>query len=61
VAPSFAMQFFQFHHFFILYFFHVFKDELKATLMVWCSYNDCVTQKYVVEMRRLACDETVFL
>jgi hypothetical protein len=61
VAPSFAMQFFQAHRFFILCFFHVLKDELKATVLAWCPDNDNVTHKYLVEMRRLARDETPFL
>jgi len=29
--------------------------------LVWCPDNDNVTHKYLVEMRRLAHDETPFL
>jgi hypothetical protein len=61
VAPSFAMQFFQAHPLAILCFFHVLKDELKATVLAWCPDNDSVTHKYLVEMKRLARDETPFL
>jgi hypothetical protein len=42
-------------------FFHVLKDELKATSLVWCRDNDNVIHKYLVEMRRMARDETPFL
>jgi hypothetical protein len=61
VAPSFAMHFFQAHLLSILYFFHVLRNELKATVLVWCLDNDSVTHKYLAEMRRLARDETPFL
>jgi hypothetical protein len=61
VVPLFAMQFFQAHHFSILCFFHVLKDELKAIALAWCPDNDSVTHKYLAYMRRLAHDETPFL
>jgi hypothetical protein len=61
VVPSFAMHFFQAHYFVILCFFHKFKDKLKANIVAWCLDNDSVTHKYLVEMRRLARDETPFL
>jgi hypothetical protein len=61
VAPSFAMHFFQADPLAILCFFHVLKDELKATVLAWCPDNDSVTDKYPAEMRRLARDETSFL
>jgi hypothetical protein len=38
-----------------------FRDKLKATVLVWCPDNDNVTHNDLVEMRRLACDETPFL
>jgi hypothetical protein len=38
-----------------------FRDKLKATFLAWCQDNDSVTHKYLVEMRRLARDETPFL
>jgi hypothetical protein len=60
VTPSFAMHFFQAHPFSILCFFHVLKDDLKATFLAWCVDNDNVTHKYLAEMRRLARDETPF-
>jgi hypothetical protein len=53
--------FFQAHYFSILSFFHNFKERLKATALTWSPGNDSVTHKYLVEMRRLACDETPFL
>jgi hypothetical protein len=61
VAPSFAMKFCYAHHFSILCLFHVFRDELKATVLAWCPEDDSVTHKYFVEMRRLTRDETPFL
>jgi hypothetical protein len=61
VAPLFAMHFFQAHLLSILYFFHVLKNELKATVLAWCPDNDNVIQKYFAEMRSLARDETLFL
>jgi hypothetical protein len=61
VVPSFAMHFFQAHYFAILSFFHKFKEKLKATALAWCPDNGSVTHKYLVEMRRLARDETPFL
>jgi hypothetical protein len=61
VAPSFAMHFFQANSLSILCFFHVLKDELKATILAWFLDNDSVTHKYLVEMGRLARDETPFL
>jgi hypothetical protein len=57
VVPSFAIH----YYFSILCFFHKFKEKLKATALAWCLDNVSVTHKYVVEMRRLACDETPFL
>jgi hypothetical protein len=61
VAPSFAMHFFQAHLLAILYFFHVLRNKLKATVLAWCPDNDNVIHKYLAEMRRLARDETPFL
>jgi hypothetical protein len=61
VAPSFAMHFFQAHFFSIHCFFHVLKYALEAIVLAWCPDNDSVTHKYLVEMKRLACDETPFL
>jgi hypothetical protein len=55
------MHFFQAHPLDILCLFHVLKDELKATSLVWCPDNDSVTHKYLVEMKRLARDEIPFL
>jgi hypothetical protein len=43
------------------YFFHVLRNKLKATILVWCLDNDSVIHKYLTEMRRLAHDETPFL
>jgi hypothetical protein len=60
VAPSFAMQFFQAHPLDILCFFNVLKYELKAIALVWCPDNENITHKYLVEMKRLARDETPF-
>jgi hypothetical protein len=37
-----------------------FKDGLKATVLTWCLDNGSVTHTYLVEMRRLARDETCF-
>jgi hypothetical protein len=37
------------------------KDDLKTTVLAWCSYHGSVTHKYLLEMRRLARDETPFL
>ena len=34
---------------------------MKATILAWCPNNDNVTQKYLVEMRRLAHYEPPFL
>jgi hypothetical protein len=45
----------------ILLFFHNFKKRLKATALAWCPDNGNVTHKHLVEMRRLARDETPFL
>jgi hypothetical protein len=45
----------------ILLFFHNFKGNLKATALAWCPNNGNVTHKHLVEMRRLARDETPFL
>jgi hypothetical protein len=45
----------------ILLFFHNFKERLKVTALVWCPDNDNVTHKYLVEMKRMARDETPFL
>jgi hypothetical protein len=45
----------------ILYFFHKFKENLKAIALAWCPDNDNVTHKYLAEMRRLAPYETPFL
>jgi hypothetical protein len=61
VVPSFAMHFFQPHYFSILCLFHNFKEKLNATDLAWCPNNDSVSHKYLVEMRRLARDETPFL
>jgi hypothetical protein len=61
VSPSFAMQFFQAHRFSIICFFHNLRDKLKAIFLAWCPDNDNVTHKYLVEMRRMARDETPFL
>jgi hypothetical protein len=61
VEPSFAMHFFQAHPFAIICFFHVLKDKLKATILVWCLDNDNATHKYLAEMRRMDHDETPFL
>jgi hypothetical protein len=47
--------------FFHSLFLSCFKDELKAIVLAWCPDNDNVTHKYLVEMRRLARDETPFL
>jgi hypothetical protein len=55
------MHFFQAHSLAILCFFHVLKDELKVTALVWCPDNDNVTHKYLAKKRRLARDETSFL
>jgi hypothetical protein len=60
VAPSFAMHFFQAHYFSILSLFSRFKETLKDTAMLWCLDNGNVTHKHLVEMRRLARDETPF-
>jgi hypothetical protein len=38
-----------------------FRDDLKATILAWCPYNESVIQKYLAKMRRLAHDETPFL
>jgi hypothetical protein len=46
---------------FPLFLFHKFKENLKATTLAWCPDNGNVTHKYLVEMRRLAHDETPFL
>jgi hypothetical protein len=61
VAPSFAMYFFQAHYLSILCFFNVLKDDLKAIVLSWCPDNENVTHKYLVEMKRLARDDTPFL
>jgi hypothetical protein len=61
VTPSFAMHSFQAHLLVILYFFHVLRNELKATFLEWCPDNDNVTHKYLAKMKRLACNETPFL
>jgi hypothetical protein len=61
VAPSFAMHSFQAHLLVIHYFFHVLRNELKATILAWCPDNDSVIHKYLAEMRRLSRDETSFL
>jgi hypothetical protein len=61
VAPSFAMQFFPSPSFCDSLFLSKFRDKLKATVLVWCLDNDSVTHKCLVEMRRLAHDETPFL
>jgi hypothetical protein len=45
----------------IVSFFHNFKERLKATALAWCLDNGNVTHKHLVEMRRLARDETTFL
>jgi hypothetical protein len=42
-------------------FFHNVKESLKAIALAWCPNNGNVTQKHLVEMRRLARDETPFL
>jgi hypothetical protein len=55
------MQFFQAYRFAILFFFHVFKDELKAIVLAWYPNKDNVTHEYFAEMRMLARDETPFL
>jgi hypothetical protein len=55
------MHFFQAHYFAILSFFHNFKESLKATTLAWCPDNGNVTHKHLVEMRRLAREETPFL
>jgi hypothetical protein len=47
--------------FVILLFFHNFKESLKATALVWNPDNGNVTHKHLVEMRRMARDETPFL
>jgi hypothetical protein len=47
--------------FFHSLFLSCFKDELKAIVLAWCPDNDNATHKYLVEMRRLAHDETPFL
>jgi hypothetical protein len=44
-----------------LYFFHVLRNKLKAIVLAWCLDNDSVIHKYLVEMRRMARDETPFL
>jgi hypothetical protein len=61
VVPLSAMHFLQAHYFAILSFFHKFKERLKATALAWCPDNGSVTHKHLVEMRRLARDETPFL
>jgi hypothetical protein len=61
VVRSSAMHFFQAHYFCILSFFHKFKERLKAIVLTWCSDNGGVTHKHLVEMGRLARDETPFL
>jgi hypothetical protein len=63
VAPLFSMQFFQAHRLVIIscYLFHVLRNKLKATILDWCPDNDSVIHKYLVEIRRLAHDETPFL
>jgi hypothetical protein len=45
----------------IFLFFHNFKERLKANALAWCPDNGNVTHKHLVEMRRLAHDETPFL
>jgi hypothetical protein len=45
----------------ILLLFHNFKEILKVTALAWCPDNGNVTHKHLVEMRRLARDETPFL
>jgi hypothetical protein len=45
----------------IFLFFYKFNERLKATVLAWCSDNGSVTHIHLVEMRRLACDETPFL
>jgi hypothetical protein len=55
------MHFFQAHYFAILSFFHKFKERLKVTALAWYPDNGSVTHKHLVEMRRLAPDETPFL
>jgi hypothetical protein len=55
------MHFFEAHLLVIHCFFHVLRNELKATVLAWCPDNDSVTHKYLAEMRRLAHDETPFL
>jgi hypothetical protein len=61
VEPSFAMHFFQSHLLSILCLFHVLRNELKPIALAWRTDNDSVTHKYLMEMIRLACDETPFL
>jgi hypothetical protein len=61
MVPSFAMHFYPARYFSILCFFHKFKEKLKATDLVWCPDNDSATYKYLVEIRRLARNETPFL
>jgi hypothetical protein len=61
VTPSFAMHFLQVHFLAILCFFHVLRNELKATVLAWCLDDDSVIHKYLAEMRRLARDDTPFL
>jgi hypothetical protein len=61
VVPSSVMNFFQAHYFSILSLFHKFKERLKAIALEWCPDNDNVSHKHLVEMRRMARDETPFL
>jgi hypothetical protein len=61
VAPSFAMKYFQAHRFSIILFISKFREKLKATVMAWCPDNYSVTHKHLVEIIRMARDETPFL
>jgi hypothetical protein len=61
VAPSYEIYFFPGPLFFHSSFLSYFKDKLKATFLAWCPYNDSVTHKHPVEMRRMAPNETPFL
>jgi hypothetical protein len=61
VVPSSAIHLFQTHYFSILSCFHNFKESLKATALVLCLDNGNVIHKYLLEMRRLAHDDTPFL
>jgi hypothetical protein len=61
VEPLFAMDFFQAHFIIIHCLFHVLKYDLKSMVLAWCRDSKSVTHKYLVEMKRLARDETMFL